>query len=118
VADALDANAAGLVDIADAETRLGAARLAGEVARTTGQLRLFAHVIAEGSYLEAVIDSASNFPFAFSVAGGDTESALAVGWTALVQDPAIKAVGFTGSIAQAVHCSTLQRPARIPSPQQ
>jgi NADP-dependent aldehyde dehydrogenase len=95
VADALDANAAELVEIADSETSLGATRLTGEVARTTGQLRLFARVIAEGSYLEAVIDhanpnatpptpdlrrilrpigpvavfSASNFPFAFSVAG-------------------------------------------------
>ena len=94
-----------LVEIADSETSLGTVRLTGEVARTTGQLRLFARVITEGSYLEAVIDhadpsatppkpdlrrilrpigpvavfSASNFPFAFSVAGGDTASALAVG---------------------------------------
>ena len=104
-ADALDANAAELVEIADAETSLGVPRLTGEVARTTGQLRLFARVITEGSYLEAIIDhadpsstppkpdlrrilrpigpvavfSASNFPFAFSVAGGDTASGLAVG---------------------------------------
>ena len=105
VADALDANVAELVAIADSETSLGTVRLTGEVARTSGQLRLFARVITEGSYLEAVIDhadpsdappkpdlrrilrpigpvavfSASNFPFAFSVAGGDTASALAVG---------------------------------------
>ncbi|MDV8147122.1 aldehyde dehydrogenase (NADP(+)) [Arthrobacter sp. B10-11] len=186
VADALDANAAELVAIADGETRLGAARLTGEVARTTGQLRLFAAVIAEGSYLEAVIDhadpsatpprpdvrrllkplgpvavfSASNFPFAFSVAGGDTASALAVGCsvivkahsghpglsertaeivtdalaaagapaglfalvsgreagTALVQDPAIKAVGFTGSIpgGRALFDLAVSRPDPIP----
>ncbi|MEE2522238.1 aldehyde dehydrogenase (NADP(+)) [Pseudarthrobacter sp. J75] len=186
VADALDANAAELVEIADSETRLGTARLTGEVARTTGQLRLFARVITEGSYLEAVIDhadpsatppkpdlrrilrpigpvavfSASNFPFAFSVAGGDTASALAVGCpvivkahsghlrlsertaetvaealrsagapegifalvsgreqgTALVQDPAIKAVGFTGSIpgGRALFDLATSRPEPIP----
>ena len=186
VADALDANAAELVEIADSETSLGAARLTGEVARTTGQLRLFARVITEGSYLEAVIDhadpastppkpdlrrilrpigpvavfSASNFPFAFSVAGGDTASALAVGCsvivkahsghlrlsertaeivaealhaagapeglfalvsgrevgTALVQDPAIKAVGFTGSIpgGRALFDLATSRPDPIP----
>ncbi|ACQ79047.1 Aldehyde Dehydrogenase [Beutenbergia cavernae DSM 12333] len=105
VADALDGATDELVGIADDETHLGATRLAGEVARTTGQLRLFADVVTEGSYLEATIDhadttatpprpdlrrvlvplgpvgvfAASNFPFAFSVAGGDTASALAAG---------------------------------------
>lgn len=104
-ADVLDANVAELVAIADEETRLGATRLTGEVARTSGQLRLFATVVEEGSYLELTVDdadagatpprpelrrlltalgpvavfSASNFPFAFSVAGGDTASALAAG---------------------------------------
>ncbi|MBW4093899.1 MAG: aldehyde dehydrogenase (NADP(+)) [Acidobacteria bacterium] len=186
VADALDANAAELVALADSETRLGIPRLTGEVARTTAQLRLFARVITEGSYLEAVIDhanadatppspdlrrilrpvgpvavfSASNFPFAFSVAGGDTASALAVGCpvivkahsghlelskrtaeivsqalsvagapeglfalvvgreagTALVQDPLIKAVGFTGSIpgGRALFDLAVSRPEPIP----
>lgn len=186
IADALDANVAELVAIADSETRLGTARLTGEVARTTGQLRLFARVITEGSYLEAVIDhaspastppspdlrrilrpvgpvavfSASNFPFAFSVAGGDTASALAVGCpvivkahsghlelskrtaaivsaalddagapaglfalvagreagTALLQDPLIKAVGFTGSIpgGRALFDLAVSRPEPIP----
>lgn len=104
-ADVLDSHVTELVAIADEETRLGAARLTGEVARTSGQLRLFATVVEEGSYLELTIDdadataapprpelrrmltalgpvavfSASNFPFAFSVAGGDTASALAAG---------------------------------------
>ncbi|KQQ65123.1 aldehyde dehydrogenase (NADP(+)) [Microbacterium sp. Leaf320] len=104
-ADVLDANLDELVAIADEETRLGATRLTGEVARTSGQLRLFATVVEEGSYLELTVDdadaaatpprpelrrlltalgpvavfSASNFPFAFSVAGGDTASALAAG---------------------------------------
>ena len=111
MADALDAHTAELVAIADEETHLGEVRLTGEVARTTGQLRLFASVVLEGSYLEATIDhavpsavpprpdlrrllvpvgpvavySASNFPFAFSVAGGDTASALAVGCPVVVK---------------------------------
>lgn len=110
-ADALDAHVDELVEIADAETRLGETRLRGEVARTTGQLRLFASVVEEGSYLELTIDdadasatpprpelrrtltgvgpvavfSASNFPFAFSVAGGDTASALAAGNPVIVK---------------------------------
>ncbi|WP_395638384.1 aldehyde dehydrogenase (NADP(+)) [Pseudolysinimonas sp.] len=111
IADRLDAAADELVAIADEETGLGETRLRGEVARTTGQLRMFAAVVTEGSYLEATIDhavpdatpprpdlrrmlrptgpvavfSASNFPFAFSVAGGDTASALAVGCPVIVK---------------------------------
>ena len=99
VADALDARVTDLVTIADAETALGVERLTGEVARTTAQLRLFAGVLRDGGYLDAVVSpaagaapdlrrvtrpvgpvavfAASNFPFAFSVAGGDTASALA-----------------------------------------
>ncbi len=105
LADALDAHADELVPLADRETRLGETRLRGEVGRTSGQLRLFATVVEEGAYLELTIDdadpaatpprpelrrlligvgpvavfSASNFPFAFSVCGGDTASALAAG---------------------------------------
>jgi len=105
-ADALDAAAATLVPLAMAESRLPQPRLDGELARTTWQLRLFAEVLEEGSWLGVVIDhadpdwpaapradlrrmlipvgpvvvfGASNFPFAFSVAGGDTASALAAG---------------------------------------
>ncbi|MBD3940590.1 aldehyde dehydrogenase (NADP(+)) [Microbacterium sp. NEAU-LLC] len=108
-ADTLDAHIDELVAIADAETRLGETRLRGEVGRTTGQLRLFATVVEEGSYLELTVDdadpaaarpelrrmltgvgpvavfSASNFPFAFSVAGGDTASALAAGNPVIVK---------------------------------
>lgn len=110
-ADSLDAAADRLVPTADEETGLGVARLSGEVARTTGQLRMFAEVVEEGSYLEAMIDhaapaaavprpdlrrmlvpvgpvavfAASNFPFAFSIAGGDTASALAVGCPVVVK---------------------------------
>jgi len=111
VADALDAASDELVEIAHRETRLDPTRLRGEVGRTTGQLRLFAGVVEEGSYLELTIDdadaaatpprpelrrmltgvgpvavfSASNFPFAFSVCGGDTASALAAGNPVIVK---------------------------------
>jgi len=106
VADQLDAAADELVALAIAETHLGEARLRGELARTTFQLRFLAEVISEGSHLQVCIDhrdatwppgarpdlrrvlrplgpvavfAASNFPFAFSVAGGDSASALAAG---------------------------------------
>ncbi|WP_277213309.1 aldehyde dehydrogenase (NADP(+)) [Isoptericola croceus] len=111
VADGLDAARDELVAVAMRETHLPQPRLEGEVARTTGQLRLFADVILEGSFLEAIIDhadptaapprpdlrrwlvpvgtvavyAASNFPFAFSVAGGDTASALAAGCSVVVK---------------------------------
>ncbi|QWF83702.1 aldehyde dehydrogenase (NADP(+)) [Amycolatopsis sp. CA-230715] len=106
-ADALDAAADELIPLAAAETHLPAApRLKGELARTTFQLRLFGEVLRDGAFLGAAIDhadpewpmgprpdirranvpigptvvfAASNFPFAFSVAGGDTASALAAG---------------------------------------
>jgi NADP-dependent aldehyde dehydrogenase len=107
VADALDARAGELAAIADTETGLGGERLTGEVARTTGQLRMFAAVLRDGGYTDAVITpgegatpdlrrinrpvgpvavfAASNFPFAFSVAGGDTASALAAGCPVVVK---------------------------------
>jgi NADP-dependent aldehyde dehydrogenase len=107
VAGALDARAGELAVIADTETALGGERLTGEVARTTGQLRLFATVLRDGGYVDAALTSAegvvpdlrrinrpvgpvavfaaSNFPFAFSVAGGDTASALAAGCPVVVK---------------------------------
>ncbi|KAA2254911.1 aldehyde dehydrogenase (NADP(+)) [Solihabitans fulvus] len=111
VADALDAEADLLVATADGETALGVPRLTTELKRTSNQLRLFGEVLREGSYVEATIDSpdpdiipprpnlrrilrplgtvavfsASNFPFAFSVAGGDTASALAAGCPVIVK---------------------------------
>jgi len=109
IADALDTAADELVALADAETALGDARLHGEIDRTTGQLRMFAGIVHEGSYVEAIITpadpaamrpdvrrmlapigpvavfAASNFPFAFSVAGGDTASALAAGCPVVVK---------------------------------
>jgi acyl-CoA reductase-like NAD-dependent aldehyde dehydrogenase len=112
VADAIDAHTADLVAIATRETGLDEARLTGEARRTTVQLRLFADVVAEGAFLDVRIDerdekfalgvrpdlrrmrtpvgpvlnfAASNFPFAFSVAGGDTAAALAAGCSVIVK---------------------------------
>ena len=111
MADALEAQRSGLVPLADAETALGETRLNGELTRTAFQLRFFAEVLRDGAYLEATIDhagdtpmgprpdlrrmlrplgpvavfGASNFPFAFSVPGGDTASALAAGCPVLVK---------------------------------
>jgi len=111
-ADALDAASDELVPLADRESGLGLPRLTGELARTTFQLRTFAAELEAGDYLGVVIDhvnseplpvghpdlrrmlvplgpvgvfGASNFPFAFSVAGGDTASALAAGCTVVVK---------------------------------
>jgi 2,5-dioxopentanoate dehydrogenase len=161
-----------LVATASLETGLPEARIIGERGRTTGQLRMFANYVREGSYVDAAIDTAipdrapipkpdlrkmmvplgpvvvfgaSNFPLAYSVAGGDTAAAFAAGCPvlvkahpahpgtsalvggaifkaaketgmpdgvfsllfdsgfavgkALVEHPATKAVGFTGSLA-------------------
>jgi NADP-dependent aldehyde dehydrogenase len=107
VAAALDGAAGELVAAADTETALGTARLTGEVARATGQLRHFAGVLADGGYADVVaspgsdgvpglrrvnrpigpvaVFAASNFPFAFSVAGNDTASALAAGCPVVVK---------------------------------
>lgn len=107
LADALDALTDGLVAVADKETALGEVRLRGEVGRTTGQLRMFSDYLRRGLHVDAVISlaaagrpdvrrmqhpigpvavfSASNFPFAFSVAGGDTASALAAGCPVVVK---------------------------------
>ncbi|MGH4027398.1 aldehyde dehydrogenase (NADP(+)) [Actinomycetota bacterium Odt1-20B] len=110
-ADLLDGARDQLVEAADAETALGPVRLTGELARTCYQLRAFADLVDEGSFLGVVIDhpdpsatppvpdlrryklplgvvavySASNFPFAFSVPGGDTASALAAGCPVVVK---------------------------------
>jgi len=111
LAAAIEADRAGLVALARAETHLSEARLDGEVTRTAAQLRFFAGVAREGGYLEAVVESpdpslvpprpdlrrmlrplgpvavytASNFPFAFSVLGNDTASALAAGCPVIVK---------------------------------
>ena len=189
IADEIEARADAITEIGTQETGLPAARLQGERGRTTGQLRLFASHIRAGDYLDRRHDAAlpdrqplprpdlkmvqrpigpvavfgaSNFPLAFSVAGGDTASALAAGCPvvvkghsahpgtgeivaqaieaaikscnlpagvfslvqggkrdvgeALVQHPAIRAVGFTGSLGggRALFNLCAQRPDPIP----
>ncbi|HEX5322827.1 MAG TPA: aldehyde dehydrogenase (NADP(+)) [Capsulimonadaceae bacterium] len=118
-ANFLDRIAARILDLGDQfleithqETGLPIARLTGERGRTVGQLRMFADLIREGSWVEARIDraqperepaprpdlrrmliplgpvgvfGASNFPYAFSVAGGDTASAFAAGCPVIVK---------------------------------
>ena len=178
-----------LIERAGTETGLPQARLEGERGRTIGQLRQFADLVRSGDWVRATIDmalpdrrplprpdlrrrhvgvgpvavfGASNFPLAFSVAGGDTASALAAGCpvvfkghpahpgtgemvaravraavasqdlhegvfsylpgpsqalgTALVADPRIKAVGFTGSRAGGLALAQVaaRRPLPIP----
>lgn len=178
-----------IIEQAMLETALPQQRLSGELARTTNQLALFAQLIETGDWLKPSIDladpkrqpvpkpdvrltrvplgpvaifGASNFPLAFSVAGGDTASALAAGCPviikghplhpgtselvaqaidqaaqqtgmptgvfsllqgsshqlshALVKNPAIQAVGFTGSLGagRALYNVAVNRPQPIP----
>ena len=187
IADNIEAIGDELTIRAGQETGLPAARLQGERARTTGQLRLFANVVRQGDFRGVRIDpalpdrtplpradirqrqiplgpvavfGASNFPLAFSTAGGDTASALAAGCPvvfkahnahpgtselvgqaivkavkeiglhpgvfsliygpgssigqALVADPVIKAVGFTGS--QSAGVALMRTAAARPEP--
>jgi NADP-dependent aldehyde dehydrogenase len=187
IADELDALGDTFIATVCRETALPAARIQGERARTSGQMRLFAKVLRRGDFYGARIDralpdrqplprpdlrhyhigigpvavfGASNFPLAFSTAGGDTAAALAAGcpvvfkahpghmataeWVALaiiraaektdmpngvfnmiyggtvgawlVQHPAIKAVGFTGSLkgGRALCDMAAARPEPIP----
>ena len=112
LAAALESDREGLVALADTETGLGQPRLNGELDRTAFQLRRFAHLARSGEAFRFTDDpavagappaghpammrvrvplgpvamfSASNFPFAFSVLGGDTASALAAGCTVVVK---------------------------------
>ncbi|MRG43739.1 aldehyde dehydrogenase family protein [Chitinophaga sp. SYP-B3965] len=106
IAEAIEAKREQLVAKAHEETHLPLPRLNNEITRTTGQLKMFAAYITEGSWVAAAIDNlpgkpdtrkmlvpigpvvvfgASNFPFAFSTAGGDTASALASGSTVVVK---------------------------------
>jgi alpha-ketoglutaric semialdehyde dehydrogenase len=189
IADEIEARGAEITEIGTQETGLPTARLEGERGRTVGQLRLFATHIQANAWLDrrhdpalpdrqpaprpdlkmiqrpvgpVAVFGASNFPLAFSVAGGDTASALAAGCPvvvkghsahpgtgevvaqaidaaikatgipagtfslvqggkrdvgeALVQNPFIKAVGFTGSLAggRALFNLCAARPEPIP----
>ncbi|MBM6620798.1 aldehyde dehydrogenase (NADP(+)) [Micrococcaceae bacterium RIT802] len=189
IATNIEANGPAIIDRAMAESGLPRARLTGELGRTANQLRLFATVVRIGDHQGVRVDpalpdrtpvprvdirqrhlplgpvavfGASNFPLAFSTAGGDTASALAAGCPvvfkahnahpgtselvgraiadavaafdlhpgvfsliygpgrsigqALVTDPAIKAVGFTGSRSggMALVAAAASRPEPIP----
>lgn len=112
IADEIEARGADITALGSAETGLPEARLEGERGRTTGQLRFFADHIRKGAYLDNCKDDAlpdraplprpelrmiqrpigpvavfgaSNFPLAFSTAGGDTASALAAGCPVVVK---------------------------------
>ena len=112
IADEIEARADEITEIGSQETGLPEARLQGERGRTTGQLRLFADHIEKGDYLDRRLDAAlpdrqpaprpeirlvqrpigpvavfgaSNFPLAFSTAGGDTAAALAAGCPVVVK---------------------------------
>jgi len=112
IAAAIETAAPAIIKRANLETALPEPRLQGELGRTCNQLRMFAELVEEGSWLDARIDNAdpnrkplpkpsirsmhkalgpvavfgaSNFPLAFSVAGGDTASALAAGNPVIVK---------------------------------
>ena len=107
----IEAISSKLISIANEETSLGEARLAGELKRTIFQLNAYADACAEGTWLDIRIDTAdanrnpakpdlrkmlvplgpvvvfgaSNFPFAYSTAGGDTACALAAGCPVIIK---------------------------------
>lgn len=131
IADEIEARADEITATGTAETGLPEARLQGERGRTTGQLRLFAEHISKGDYLDRRHDAAmpnrqplprpdlklvqrpigpvgvfgaSNFPLAFSTAGGDTASALAAGCPVIVKGhPAHPGTGEI--VAQAINAA-------------
>ncbi len=109
--DALASAKSEILAITDTEAALGEPRIVGELGRTVAQLHSFADLLIDGSYVEAIINSAdaastppkpelrrmllpvgpvavftpSNFPLAYGVAGGDTASALAAGCSVVVK---------------------------------
>lgn len=131
IADEIEARAEAITDIGVQESGLPEARLNSERGRTTGQLRLFASHILAGDYLDRRYDEAlpdrkplprpdlrlierpigpvavfgaSNFPLAFSTAGGDTAAALAAGCPVVVKGH--EAHPGTGEIvAEAIHAA-------------
>jgi NADP-dependent aldehyde dehydrogenase len=122
-----------LIERAGQESGLPATRLEGERMRTVNQLRLFARVVRDGHFVEATLDSAlpqrtpprpdlrmrkiplgpvavfgaSNFPLAFSVAGGDTASALAAGCPVVVKAHNAH-LGTSELVAKAVRQAALE----------
>jgi len=137
IADEINALGDELIERAMAETGLAAPRLQGERARTTNQMLMFAALVEEGSWVEAIIDTAipdrkplprvdirkmmvpigpavvfgaSNFPLAYSVAGGDTAAALASGCPVVVKaHPAHP--GASALVAGAIKKAAEKKPA-------
>jgi NADP-dependent aldehyde dehydrogenase len=137
IASEIEALGDELIQQASVEAGLGVPRLNGERGRTTGQLRMFANLVKEGSFVDARVDpalpdrkplarpdirrmlipigpvvvfGASNFPLAFSVAGGDTAAALAAKCPVVVKGhPAHPGTSelVAGAIARAVKKSGL-----------
>lgn len=134
IADDLDVVQQPLAERAHLETALPMPRLLGEVTRTTNQLRMFAAVLEEGSWVDARIDTplperkplprpdlrsmlrplgpvavfgASNFPIAFSAAGGDTASALAAGCPVIVKAHSAHP-GTSEIVAQVIQAAVAQ----------
>src|SRR6056297_1930424 len=133
IADEIDARGAAITEVGSAETGLPEVRLEGERGRTVGQLRLFANHIRAGDYLDrrhdralpdraplprpelrmvqrpigpVAVFGASNFPLAFSVAGGDTASALAAGCPVVVKGHSAHP-GTSEIVARAIEAATL-----------
>ncbi|HEU0229686.1 MAG TPA: aldehyde dehydrogenase (NADP(+)) [Burkholderiaceae bacterium] len=134
IAEEIDGRGAAITKIGCEETGLPAGRLEGERGRTTGQLRLFAEHIRKGGYLDrrhdkalpdrqpaprpdmrmmqrpigpVAVFGASNFPLAFSTAGGDTAAALAAGCPVIVKGHS--AHPGTGEIvAEAIHAAVVR----------
>ena len=129
IADEIEARADSITEIGTQETGLPVARLQGERGRTIGQLRLFAEHILKKQFLDrrhdialpqrqpiprpdlrliqrpigpVAIFGASNFPLAFSTAGGDTASALAAGCPVVVKGHQAHP-GTTEIVAEAIH---------------
>jgi len=137
IAAEIEADKDAIIEAAVAESHLPVGRITGELGRTTGQLRMFAEVVRRGDHLGVRIDpampdraplpradirqrmiplgpvavfGASNFPLAFSTAGGDTASALAAGCPVVVKShPAHPRTGIlvAEAIAKAVEKSGL-----------
>lgn len=132
IADEIEARAEEITETGSRETGLPEARLQGERGRTTGQLRLFADHILKGDYLDrrhdpalpdrqplprpdlrmiqrpigpVAVFGASNFPLAFSVAGGDTASALAAGCPVVVKGHSAHP-GTSEIVARAIEAAT------------
>lgn len=141
IADEIEARAEAITEIGTQETGLPAARLQGERGRTVGQLRLFAEHIRKGDYLDqrhdpalpdrqplprpelrmvqrpigpVAVFGASNFPLAFSTAGGDTAAALAAGCPVVVKGHSAHP-GTGEIIAEAIHAAirTCDMPAGV-----